>query len=85
MRTARLTVSSTPTTGIVSHVKRIYFYFFNSFVPRAPNTVPGIFTLFTIFGRMPGIAPELLQPQPGVLPMSYTHPYGFLLILINVQ
>ena len=30
------------------------------------------FTYFlcTIFGRVPGIEPELLQPQPGVLPMS---------------
>ena len=27
-----------------------------------------------IFGRMPGIEPELLRPQPGVLSMSYTHP-----------
>ena len=36
------------------------------------------FTYFlcTIFGRVPGIEPELLQPQPGVLPMSYTHPYN---------
>ena len=23
---------------------------------------------------MPEFEPELLQPQPGVLPMSYTHP-----------
>ena len=38
---------------------------------------PEIFTLCTIFGRMPGIEPELLQPQPGVLPMSYTHLFQF--------
>ena len=35
---------------------------------------PAIFTLCTLFGRMPGIEPELLRLQPGVLPMSYTHP-----------
>ena len=28
-----------------------------------------------MFGRMPGIEPELLRPQPGVLPMSYTQPF----------
>ena len=26
------------------------------------------------FGRMPGFEPKLLRLQPGVLPMSYTHP-----------
>ena len=37
-------------------------------------TVPGIFTLCTIFGRTPGFEPMLLRLQPGVLPISYTHP-----------
>ena len=41
---------------------------------EGPLSAPRIFTLCTIFGRMPGIEPELLRPQPGVLPMSYTHP-----------
>ena len=36
------------------------------------------FTVSTIFGRMPGIEPVLLRPQPGVLPMSYTHPFPYL-------
>ena len=49
--------------------------FFELFVPRVPYTVPEIFTLFSIFGRMPGFEPELLRPQPGVLPMRYAHPY----------
>ena len=47
--------------------------FFNNsptlFDPRVPFTAVGV----TIFGRMPGIELELLRPQPGVLPMSYTH------------
>ena len=34
---------------------------------------PEIYTLCTIFERMLGIAPELLQLQSGVPPMSYTH------------
>ena len=34
---------------------------------RSPSRV---YTLCTIFGRMPGF-----EPQPGVLPMSYTHPW----------
>ena len=34
----------------------------------------GFFTLCTIFGRMPGIEPELLRPKPGVLQLSDTHP-----------
>ena len=38
---------------------------------RSPSRV---FTLCTVFGRMPGFEPELLRPQPGFLPMSYTHP-----------
>ena len=37
---------------------------------------PGFYTICTIFGRMPGFEPELLQLQPGVLPMSYTHLWG---------
>ena len=45
------------------------------FVPKAPYTVPGIFTLCTIFGRIPGFEPELIRPPPGVLPMSFTHPH----------
>ena len=43
---------------------------------RRVRSPPRDFTLCTIFGRMPGIKPKLLQPQPGVLPMSYTHPKG---------
>ena len=46
----------------------------NSFCSQVPILRPGIFTLCTIFGKMPEFEPELLQPQPGVLPMSYTHP-----------
>ena len=49
----------------------------NLFVPRLPNSVPGLFIRYicTIFGRMPGIEPELLRLQPDVLPMSFTHPW----------
>ena len=55
----------------------IYCAFFKTlFVPRVPYTVPGYFTLFTIFGWMPRFEPELLRPQPGVLPT--THIPGFL-------
>ena len=36
---------------------------------------PEIFTLCSIFGRIPGFEPELQRPQPGVLPMSFTHPF----------
>ena len=44
-------------------------------VPRLPYSVPVFLnTFFTLFGRMPGSEPELLRPQIGVLPMSYTHP-----------
>ena len=50
-------------------------FFFNSFCSHAPVLRPGICTLCTIFGRMPGFKPQLLRLQPGVLPMSYTHPY----------
>ena len=53
---------------------------FNTFfVPRVSYTVLGYFTLlynyihYTIIGRMPGFEPELLRPQPGVQPMSFTH------------
>ena len=46
---------------------------------RSPSRV---FTLCTIFGRMTGFEPELLRPQPGVLPilnelhtsLNYTRP-----------
>ena len=51
----------------------LYYYFckllFCSWGPVLRN-----FTLCTIFGRIPGIEPELLRLQPGVLPLSYTHP-----------
>ena len=49
--------------------------------PRTPFL--GFYTLYTIFGRMPGIEPELLQSQPGVLPMSYTH--QILIVIVSVQ
>ena len=47
------------------------------FCSQFPVLRPGIFnlSLCTIFGRMPGFKPELLRPQPGVLPVSYTHPF----------
>ena len=39
-------------------------------------------TLYNI-GRMPGFEPKLLRLQPGVLPMSYTHPYNELHTSLN--
>ena len=53
-----------------TELRKIILFFF-----RTLFMVPEIFTLCTIFDRMLGIEPELLPPQPGVLPMSYTHPY----------
>ena len=50
-------------------------FFKTLFVPRVPYIVPVFFLNFiynTVFDRMPGFEPELLRPQPGVLPMS-TH------------
>ena len=41
---------------------------------RVPYSVPGVFTFCSIFGRMLEFEPELMRLQPGVLPMSYTHP-----------
>ena len=52
-------------------------YFFKTlFVPRVRRVCspPQDFILCTIFGRMLVIEPKLLRLQPGVLPMSYTHP-----------
>ena len=46
------------------------FFYYYYFVPRVPYTVLGFFTLFTIFGRMPGFEPELLRPQAGVQPTT---------------
>ena len=50
-----------------------FFSFLKLFLFPGSRTPSRGFTLCTIFGRMPGIEPELLRPQPGVLPMSYTH------------
>ena len=62
----------------------IFIYFFkNSFCSQVPVLRPGGFTLCSIFGRMPGIEPELLRPQPGVLPMSYTHNFLFFSIFLS--
>ena len=52
---------------------RIFFVLFPGLGGSALHAE--IFTISTLFGRMPGIEPELLRPQPGVLTMSYTHPY----------
>ena len=46
---------------------------------------PEIFTLCTIFGRMPGFELELLRQQPGVLPMSYTHPMSYTVPVFQIQ
>ena len=57
---------------------RIFYISF--FVPRikeGPLSVPG-FSLHMykrVFGKMPRFEPELLRRKPGVLPMSYTHPF----------
>ena len=54
------------------------FNFVSLFVPKDMEvslSAPRFYFVFTIFGRMPGIEPELLRPQPGMLPMSYSHPY----------
>ena len=51
-----------------------YYFFVEIFLFLGSRTPSQDFTLCTIFGRMPGIEHELLRPQPGVLPLSYTHP-----------
>ena len=54
-------------------IYNIYF-FFNSFCPsvmEGPLFVLGLYFMYCI-GRMPGYEPELLRPQPDVLPLSYT-------------
>ena len=59
------------------------------FVPRVMEvrSPPRDFTLWILFGRAPGIEPELLRPQPGVLPKSYyTHTsLTILLCLVRIQ
>ena len=40
--------------------------------------------LYCIFGRMPGYEPEMLRPQTGVLPMSFTH-HNSLTTIVLVQ
>ena len=57
----------------------IYIYIFLTlFVPRVKEGtlfVPSLYLMYsTVFGRMPEFESELLRPQPGVLPISYTHP-----------
>ena len=58
-------------------VSRVRYVLKTLFCSQFPVLRPGIFnlSLCTIFGRMPGFKPELLRPQPGVLPVSYTHPF----------
>ena len=51
-----------------------FSFFIKLFLFPGSALRPKNFTLCTIFGRMPGIEPELLRPQTGVLPMSFTHP-----------
>ena len=58
-------------------LKWIFFVFLlvsNLFSLRVQGllSVLGFYFMYNI-GRMPGFEPELLQPQPGVLPISYTH------------
>ena len=48
--------------------------FFSQDFRRIPSLFR-VFTLCTKFGGVLGFEPKMLQPQPGVLPMSYTHPY----------
>ena len=59
-------------------IDTIFNNFPTLFDPRVPFIVPGV----TIFGRIPGIELELRRPQPGVLPMSYTHS---LIIFLSVM
>jgi len=51
-----------------------YNYFLYPGTRRVRFSALGIFTLCTLFGRVPGFEPEMLRLQPGVLPLSYTHP-----------
>ena len=61
-----------PTLLHVPAIRTLIFYTF--IVPRVkegPLSVPSFyFTVCTVFGRMPGFEPEVLRPQPGVLPIS---------------
>ena len=60
-----------------------YYYFINSFCSQGPVHRSWVFTLFTMLSSMPGFETELLRPQPGVLPMSYTH--SLLLLIYSLQ
>ena len=50
-------------------VPQLWYLFLTLFVPGVPNSVPG----FLLYVQDAGIEPELLRPQQGVLPLSYTH------------
>ena len=50
--------------GWVSH---FLFIFLNNFLVPRFRSPSWVFTLCTIFGRMPGFEPELLRLQPGLL------------------
>ena len=56
--------------------------FLNSFCSQGSVLRPGIFTLCTIIGRMPGLESELLRSQPGVLPINYLSPLSQILITL---
>ena len=51
------------------------FLFLTLFVSRVRRVRSPPRDFYFMFGRMPGIEPELLRPQLAVLPMSYTQPF----------
>ena len=68
-----------PWLGIISFLPAGLFTFL-FLVPRikeGPLSVPGfsLHMYIRVFGKMPRFEPELLRRKPGVLPMSYTHPF----------
>ena len=71
-------VSTTVLTLPASLMIRIFFFklFLFPGLRNVPLSSPRFLLYIQNFGRMPGIEHELLRPQPGVLPMSYTHPFS---------
>ena len=54
-----------------------FVFFLNYFCTRGQGgsvSPPQVFYFMYIIGRVPGFEPEMLRLQPGVLPLSYTHP-----------
>ena len=59
----------------LSSLSILFFYSFCSQVFKGWSTLrPRFFTWCALFGMMTGLELKMLRFQPGVLPVSYTHP-----------